>query len=111
MSEAAHTTTPWHRGGSSLKTAIFDGNGLVAEATTPEYAAFIVRAANAYQPMLEALKEADKALKAVHEYFEARKTLALAEASTETPQTGGLTDEPAFGTDAIMEQLQKRGES
>lgn len=132
MSKTSHTPTPWkvvsgteHHGpyietqhGRTIADLYFMG-GPSAGDPKPVWhmddeaeanAAFIVRAVNAYQPMLEALKEADEALKAVHEYFEVRKTLTLALPS-EAQHAGGLTDEPAFGTDALMQQVQKRGES
>jgi len=40
----------------------------------------------------------------------ARIAIRNAEAS-EATSTGGLTDEPAFGIDALMQQVQKRGVS
>lgn len=61
---APHTPTPWiakpHKGDIKLMATIGGADGIQIAYTTPENAAFIVRACNSYEELLEALKEIQK---------------------------------------------------
>lgn len=141
MSKADHTPTPWmiledgfheeqleitsaDRAQNDMsEIAVVDvGFGGEFQAEQHANAAFIVRAVNAHDALVAALKDALRRSRDMHfksgpdgdrqhreAYADHYAALALAEAG-EAPQTG-LTDEPTFGTDALIQQvMEKKGE-